>query len=79
MRDTLLGGCAWPLSSPLSESSQVPSQATTSLFLGPDIGLSMLPGIGPWVALSGGGSIRDGGLDSGPPPPICDGGRSLGT
>lgn len=62
IRDTLEGGVSCPLLMPLSELSHVPSHVTISLFLGPAIGLSKVPGIGPAVAESGGGSMRLPGL-----------------
>lgn len=34
-----------------------------NLFFGPCIGRSIVPGIGPCVALNGGGSIRDWGIE----------------
>jgi len=53
------GGCLCPFAIPLSASSQVPSHVIISLFFGPMIGLWDVPGIGPRVELSGGGSARD--------------------
>lgn len=34
-----------------------------NLFFGPMIGLAAVPGMGPWVELKGGGSLRDCGID----------------
>lgn len=59
IRETFEGGCFRPLTNPLSASSQVPSQVTMRRFRGPAMGRSRVPGIGPSVALRGGGSRRD--------------------
>lgn len=75
---TFEGGCLCPFVIPLSASSQVPSHVMINLFLGPMIGRAAVPGIGPRVALRGGGSARDGGIESADCAPVLMGGTLPG-